>query len=105
MLMNYVALEKEVPTRMHFTDHYTVEREIWDPALQKYKTVKSLVFWVDQVNGEATAKTFSVISEGLATMLRPYIPDHRYIDTDFLITRHGEGFSTRYEVQAIPKPA
>lgn len=104
MLMNYIALETDVPTRMHFTDHYTVDREIWDKDLGKYKPVKSLVFWVDQLNGEPTARTFSVLSETLAAILRPYLPDHTYIDRDFVITKRGEGFGTRYEVQPIPKP-
>lgn len=105
MLMNYVDLEKDVPTRMHFTDHYLVEREVWDKDLNRFKTIKSLVFWVDEVNGEPTAKTFSVISETLATMLRPSLPEHAYINYDYLITKHGEDFATRYEVQKIPKPA
>lgn len=104
MLMNYIELPRDVPTRLHFTDHYTVEREIWDAALGKFKTVKSLVFWCDELNGEPTAKTLSVLSESLATMLRPYLPDHAYINNDFVITKRGEGFSTRYEVQAVPKP-
>jgi hypothetical protein len=102
MLMNYVALEKDVPTRMHFTDHYLVEREIWDDKLGKFKTVKSLVFWVDELNGEPTARTFSVLSEALATILRPSLPDHAYVNNDFIITKRGEGFGTRYEVQSIP---
>ena len=105
MLMNYVALEKDVPTRMHFTDHYLVEREIWDDKLGKYKSVKSLVFWVDQLNGEPTARTFSVISDTLATILRPSLPDHSYIDKEYVITKRGEGFGTRYEVQINPKTA
>lgn len=103
MLMNYVALEKDVPARMHFTDHYLVEREIWDESLGRYKTIKSLVFWVDQLNGEPTARTFSVISEALASMLRPSLPDHSYIDFDYVITKRGSGFATRYELQKIPK--
>lgn len=103
MLMNYVALEKDVPARMHFTDHYKVEREIWDEKLGRFKPVSSLVFWVDQLNGEPTARTFSVLSENLATILRPYLPNHTYIDNDFVITKQGEGFGTRYQVQVIPK--
>lgn len=103
MLMNYIALEKDVPARLHFTDHYTVEREVWDDKLGKFKPVKSLVFWCDELNGEPTAKTFSVLSEGLATILRPYLPNQTYVNNDFLITKRGEGFGTRYEVQPIPK--
>lgn len=102
MLMNYVALEKDVPTRMHFTDHYFVEREVWDEKLGKFKMVRSLVFWVDQLNGEPTARTFSVLSENLANTLKAYIPDHTYVEFDFEITKQGEGFATRYQVQAIP---
>ena len=102
MLMNYVALEKDTPTRMHFTDHYIVEREIWDEKLGKYKMIKSLVFWVDKLNGEPTARTFSVVSESLASMLRPSLPDHSYIDKEYVITKRGEGFATRYELQIEP---
>jgi len=103
MLMNYVALEKDVPTRMHFTDHYLVEREIWDEKLGRFKTIKSLVFWVDQLNGEPTARTFSIVSETLASILRPSLPDHTYIDKEYVITKQGEGFATRYQVEVIPK--
>ena len=105
MLMNYVEIKKDVPTRLHFTDHYMVEREIWDERLGKYKMVRSLVFWVDEQDGEPTARTFSVISETLATILRPYLPDHAYINRDFVITKQGEGFAPRWLVEAIPKPA
>lgn len=104
MLMNYIALEKDVPTRLHFTDAYYVKREIWDARLSGYKWVESLVFFVDELNGEPTAKTFSVLSSALSTILTGYLPDHAYINFDFVITKHGEGFSTRYEVEPIPKP-
>lgn len=103
MLMNYVALEKDVPTRMHFTDHYFVKREVWDAKLGKFKTVESLVFWVDELNREPSARTFSVLSDALATTLRPYLPNNAYVDHDFIITKQGEEFGTRYQVQVIPK--
>lgn len=103
MLMNYVDLKKDTPTRMHFTDHYMVEREIWDPGLGRFKVVRSLVFWVDELDGEPTAKTFSVLSEKLASMLRPYLPNHTYVEKDFVITKHGEGFATTYTVEAHPR--
>lgn len=102
MLMNYVALEKDTPTRLHFTDHYKVTREIWDEKLGRFKEITSLVFWVDKLNGEPTARTFSVVSESLASMLRPSLPDHSYIDNEYVITKRGEGFATRYELQKIP---
>lgn len=105
MLMNYIELEKDVPARLHFTDHYTVTREIWDKNLNRFKEITSLVFWCDELNGEPAARTFSVISESLATMLRPSLPNHEYINFDYVITKRGEDFSTRYEVQKVPKPA
>jgi len=103
MLMNYVPLEKDVPTRMHFSDHYFVEREVWDERLQKFKMIRSLIFWVDELDGEPSARTFSVLSEALANILRPYLPNHTYTEYDFTITKVGEGFATRYQVQPIIK--
>jgi hypothetical protein len=44
MLMNYIALAPGVPTRMHFTDDYYVEREIADRETGKPRRVRSLVF-------------------------------------------------------------
>jgi len=55
LLMNYVALVPGVPTRMHFTDDYYVDREIADRETGKPKRIKSLVFWVDELNGEDVA--------------------------------------------------
>ena len=102
MLMNYVELETDVPTRMHFTDHYFVEREIWDKDLEKFKWVRSLVFWVDTLGGYPAAKTFSVLSKKLAATLEPYLAGHKYLEYDFVVTKKGEGFATTYLVEAIP---
>lgn len=102
MLMNYVSLGEGVPTRMHFTDSYYVEREVWDENFGRMKKVRSLVFWVDELGGEPAARTFSVLSKKLADLFDPYLVNNRFTEFDFVVTKKGEGFATEYTVQAIP---
>ena len=104
LLMNYIALVPGVPTRMHFTDHYYIDRVIADRETGKPKTIKSLVFWVDEVGGEDCARTFSILSQKLAAHMEPYLPDKRYTLYDFLITQIGEGFLKDWNVQPILRP-
>jgi len=101
LLMNYVALAPGVPTRMHFTDHYYVERVIADKETGKNKTIHSLVFWVDELEGEDVARTFSILSQKLAAHLEPFLPDKEYSHYDFLITQIGEGFLKDWNFQPI----
>ena len=104
VLMNYVALVAGVPTRMHFTDDYNIERTIADKETGKPKRIKSLVFWVDELNGEDVARTFSVLSQKLAAHLEPFLKDKRYEGYDFIITQIGEGFLKDWNVQVIKRP-
>ena len=71
LLMNYVALVPGVPTRMHFTDDYWVDREIADRETGKPKRIKSLVFQVDELDGEDVSRTFSILSQKLAAHMTP----------------------------------
>jgi len=102
MLANYVALGDGIPLRLHFTDDYLVDRDITDAGTGKTKRVKSLVFEVDQINGEPASKTFSVLSQQLAGLLQPYLRDHAYRGWDFVITKTGTGFTARFRVEAHP---
>lgn len=104
MLMNYIALVPGIPTRMHFTDDYEVERSIMEKEIGKVKRVKSLVFWVDELEGADVARTFSVMSEKLRSTLTPYLPDKGYLPYDFIITKMGDGFYTDWNVQVIRRP-
>jgi len=104
MLMNYIALTPGVPTRMHFTDDYTVDREIADRETGKPKRIKSLVFWVDELNGEDTARTFSILSEKLAAHFEPFRKGKGYVNYDFIITQMGDGFLKDWNVQPIRRP-
>lgn len=102
MLMNYIDLKEGVPKRLHLTDNYIVEREIWDKNLDRTKVIRSLTFWVDREDGIPTAKTWSILSDKLAGLLQPYIPDHEYRMKEFIVTMQGEGFTKRFSVQVIP---
>jgi len=104
LLMNYVALVPGVPTRMHFTDDYYVDREIADKETGKPKRIKSLVFWVDELDGEDTARTFSILSQKLAAHFEPFLPSKDYTHYDFIITQIGDGFLKDWNVQPIRRP-
>jgi len=104
LLMNYVALVPGIPTRMHFTDHYYIDRVIADKETGKPKTIKSLVFWVDELEGKDAARTFSILSQKLAAHFEPFLPDKRYTGYDFIITQIGEGFLKDWNVQVIHRP-
>jgi len=103
MLSNYVRLEPGIPTRLHFTDDYIVDRQIADKETGKPKRIKSLVFWVDELNGEPVARTFSILSQKLAAHLEPFLPDKRYSGYDFIITEMGDGFYKDWNVQPVKR--
>jgi len=102
--MNYIALVAGVPTRMHFTDDYKIKREIPDRETGKPKRIDSLVFWVDELNGEDVARTFSILSQKLAAHFEPFLPDKRYTGYDFIVTQMGDGFLKDWNVQVIKRP-
>lgn len=104
LLMNYIQLVPGVPTRMHFTDDYLVQRTIADRETGKPKTITSLVFWVDELNGEACARTFSVLSEKLSAQLEPFRKDKVYTHYDLIITQMGDGFLKDWNIQPIKRP-
>ena len=104
LLMQYVALVAGVPTRMHFTDDYKITRTIADKETGKPKRIDSLVFWVDELNGEDVARTFSILSQKLAAHFEPFLPDKRYTGYDFIVTQIGDGFLKDWNVQVIRRP-
>lgn len=101
MLMNYVALANGIPTRMHFSDDYVIERDIAVPETGRSKRIKSLVFQVDELDGEPASRTFSVLSEKLRSQLTPFLRDKKYLKYDFIITQTGAGFLRDWIVQPI----
>ena len=101
MLMNFIALQEGIPTRMHFSDLYRVQRMIQDRELGVEKEVDSRVFFVDRLDGRPAGRTFSILSQKLWAQLEPFIPGRRFMEYEFIITKEGSGFSTEYRVQPI----
>jgi hypothetical protein len=104
VLMNHIELHAGVPTRMHFTDDYLIERTILEKESGKEKPIKSLVFWCDELNGEPAARTFSVLSQKLAAHFEPFRKGKEYIKYDFIVTQMGDGFMKDWNVQPILRP-
>ena len=102
VLQNYVILQPGVPARMHFADHSIDARIITDPVTMKPKSVNSLVFDVDRLNGQSVVSKFSTISEKLANQFAAYLADKSYTKYEFIITLRGTGFQSAYTVQAVP---
>ncbi len=103
LFSNYVKLAPGVPTRMHFTDDYWVKRTIADKETGKLKTIEGRVFYVDELNGEPAAKTFSILSQKLQAHFEPFLPDKRYGGYDFIITEMGADFFKDWNVQVIQR--
>lgn len=104
VLMNYIKLAPGIPTRMHFTDDYEIGRTIADGESGKPKRVDSLVFQVDELEGENCSRTFSILSHKLAAHFAPFLPDRRYRSYDLIITQIGEGFMKDWNLQWIKRP-
>ena len=104
LLANYVRLEPGIPSRMHFTDDYKIERTIADRESGKPKTIESLVFYVDELDGEPASRTFSILSQRLAAHFEPFLPEKRYGGYDFIVTQMGAGFLKDWNVQVIRRP-
>ncbi len=104
LMSNYIRLVPGIPTRMHFTDDYLVDREIKDQETGKPKRIKSLVFWVDELDGRSDSRTFSILSQKLSAHFEPYLKDKLYNRYDFIITQIGEGFLKDWNVQPILRP-
>ena len=104
VLMNYIRLDPGVPTRMHFTDWYSMDRDIAVPETGGTKRVHSEVFQVDELGGEDVNRTFSILSQKLWAHLEPYTKNKQYTGYDFIITKMGDGFYTDWNVQVIKRP-
>ncbi|OGN97561.1 MAG: hypothetical protein A2Y89_06760 [Chloroflexi bacterium RBG_13_51_18] len=104
VLMNYIQLQAGVPTRMHFSDDYVIERTILERESGKEKIVTSLVFWCDELNGEPAARTFSILSQKLRAHFEPYRKGKKYADYDFIVTGMGSGWYSDWNVQPILRP-
>lgn len=102
VLENYVKLLPGVPKRLHFTGGAIVEKQITDPLTKLAVTRRSLVFNVDREDGRLVDKTWSTLSDGLASQLKPELDSLAYRETEYVITQVGYGFNTRYQIEKRP---
>ncbi len=100
-IMNHVILAPGVPARMHFTDHTWESRPITDPVTKLPKTVRALVFHVDEVDGVKTDAYYSTISDKHAMDFDPYLATKSYTGFTFEVTKIGTGFATSYKVMPV----
>jgi len=91
LVENWVVLSPGVPKRLHFTEHKVADRVITDPIFGRPKTVSSLLFLVDEEDGRAVNKTFSVVSEKLVGDLSGYLEGNRYRAYRFTIVKDAPG--------------
>ena len=91
-LENWVKLPIGKVVCMHFREYRVVDREITDPLFGVLRTVKSLVFLVDKVDGAPVDKTFSVVSEKLADEFEPYLEDGSYKNYTWCLVKDAVGF-------------
>jgi len=92
-LENWVKLPVAKVVCMHFKDYRIIDRVITDPMFNVPRTVKSLVFLVDKVDGAPVDKTFSVVSERLAQEFDPYLGDGSYKDYEWCLVKDAAGFT------------
>lgn len=91
-LENWVKLPIGKVVCMHFKDYRVTPRQITDPMFGVPRTVESLVFLVDKVDGAPVDKTFSVVSEKLAQEFEPYLEDGSYKNYTWCLVKDAAGF-------------
>lgn len=104
VLQNYVRLQPGQPARLHFSHVEKMVKTITDPLTRRPKSVQSLEFSVDELNGQPVVSTYSIISDKHAQDFAPFLVGEKYRDYDFVITMTGQGFMTQYQVQALLRP-
>ncbi len=91
-LENWVKLEVGKVVCMHFKEYRVTPRQITDPYFGTPRTVTSLLFLVDQVDGVPVDKTFSVTSEKLADEFKPYLEDGSFRNYVWCLVKDAAGF-------------
>jgi hypothetical protein len=102
VMTNYVIPQIGVPIRMHFINHELKTPTITDPTTRRPKQVNTLVFQVDELNGQSVVAYYSITSQKHAADFTPFLPV-KYKDYDFVITVLGEGYLRDWQVQTIAR--
>lgn len=103
VLQNYVILSNEVPAKLHFRDHIIDERTITDRKTGRPTTRRALVFDVDALNDKPVVALYSTMADTHAEQFSAYLDDKSYVNFDFTITQHGDGWMRKWTLQATPR--
>mgnify|MGYP001560853172 CR=1 FL=1 len=87
---------------MHFVSYIKTTKEILDPKTHILKTVTVLEFEVDRLNGQPVNSRYSITSEKHAADLDPDLGGDRYRGYEYIITKFGQLYQTRYSLDKIP---
>jgi len=98
LLANYVKLIPEQKKCMKLDNPRIEERVVRDPKTGRNKIVRALVFDCLEEDGVATFKTFSTLSEKLATTLYNLWNTGELKRKRVCIVWHPRDFATEYEV-------
>jgi len=88
---------------VHFTDHKIERRVITDPITRASRTVESLLFVVDEEDGRATSRTYSILSQKHASEFAGYLEGRKYRDYTFQIIKDAPGTVPPRIVSARPR--
>jgi len=102
VLKNYIELQVGIPARMHFMALTMIEKDQVDTLTGTPMKKRSLYGVVDRLNGQEVSTTFSALAQGLKDQLEPFIANDRFKTVEFVITKFGSGFLTRYQVEVNP---
>jgi len=92
VIENWVKLEVGKQVELHFKEYRVASRQITDPYFGTPRTIESLLFLVDKVDGVDVDKTFSVTSEKLSQDFDPYLEDGSFRNYIWTIVKDGPGF-------------
>jgi len=100
---NFIVLAPGVERSLHFRDHALVPRVITDPVLKERRTVESLLFYVDEENGRAVDKTYSIVSQKHAAEFSGYLEGKRYRGYVFVVIKDAPGTVPPRIARVVPR--
>lgn len=100
---NWVKLVPGVSVKLHFTDHVVADRVVTDPLFKVPKTVKGLVFRVDEVDGRPVELLYSVLSEKHAADFAGDLPGKVYTGYVYTIVKDAPGMVPPRVVEKRPR--
>lgn len=102
-ISNFIVLAPGVSVKMHFDDHAVASRVITDPIFKRPKTVESLLFIVDELDGKPINKTYSILSQKHAAEFSGYLEGKKYRDYVFTVIKDAPGTVPPRIVEVAPR--